>query len=74
MKIAIGCDPNAQKEKEEVIAFIEKKGYGTVEDFGSEDPIYANVAIKVSEAVASGGVRQRNFNLRNRNRNVHLRK
>ena len=25
MKIAIGCDPNAQKEKEEVIAFIEKK-------------------------------------------------
>ena len=26
MKIAIGCDPNAQKEKEEVIAFIEKKG------------------------------------------------
>lgn len=28
MKIAIGCDPNAQKEKEEVIAFIEKKGYG----------------------------------------------
>ena len=55
MKIAIGCDPNAQKEKEEVIAFIEKKGYGTVEDFGSEDSIYANVAIKVSEAVASGG-------------------
>ena len=45
----------AQKEKEEVIAFIEKKGYGTVEDFGSEDSIYANVAIKVSEAVASGG-------------------
>ena len=41
MKIAIGCDPNAQKEKEEVIAFIEKKGYGTVEDFGSEDSIYA---------------------------------
>lgn len=32
-----------------------RKGYGTVEDFGSEDPIYANVAIKVSEAVASGG-------------------
>lgn len=74
MKIAIGCDPNAQKEKEEVIAFIEKKGYGTVEDFGSEDSIYANVAIKVSEAVASRWVRQRNFNLRNRNRNVHLRK
>ena len=54
MKIAIGCDPNAQKEKEEVMALIEKKGYGPVEDFGSEDPTYANVAIKVGEAVASG--------------------
>ena len=50
MKIAIGCDPNAQKEKEEVMALIEKKGYGPVEDFGSEDPTYANVAIKVGEA------------------------
>ena len=35
-------------------ALIEKKGYGPVEDFGSEDPTYANVAIKVGEAVASG--------------------
>ena len=72
MKIAIGCDPNAQKEKEEVIAFIEKKGYGTVEDFGSEDSIYANVAIQRSSRFR--WVRQRNFNLRNRNRNVHIRK
>ena len=39
MKIAIGCDPNAQKEKEEVMALIEKKGYGPVGDFGSEDPL-----------------------------------
>lgn len=30
MKIAIGCDPNAQKEKEEIIAYIEKRGYGEV--------------------------------------------
>ena len=45
MKIAIGCDPNAQKEKEEVIAFIEKKGYGTVEDFGSEDSILSLIHI-----------------------------
>ena len=50
MKIAIGCDPNAQKEKEEVIAFIEKKGYGTVEDFGSEDSIYANCLLYTSDA------------------------
>ena len=53
MKIAIGCDPNAQQAKEEVIAFIEKKGLGEVTDFGSEDPIYANVAIAVAEAVAA---------------------
>ena len=53
-KIAIGCDPNAQAEKEAIIAYIEKKGYGEVTDFGSEDPIYGNVAIKVAEAVAAG--------------------
>ena len=34
--------------------FIEAKGYGELTDFGSEDPIYANTAIKVAEAVAAG--------------------
>ena len=34
--------------------FIETKGYGELTDFGSEDPIYANTAIKVAEAVAAG--------------------
>ncbi len=53
MKIAIGCDPNAQKEKEELVIFIQDKGYGEIVDFGSADPIYANVAIEVAEAVAS---------------------
>jgi len=53
MKIAIGCDPNAQDAKVELIKFIESKGYGEVTDFGSEDPIYANTAIKVAEAVAA---------------------
>ena len=53
-KIAVGCDPNAQKEKEAIIAYIEKNGLGEVTDFGSEDPIYANVAIKVAEEVAAG--------------------
>lgn len=53
MKIAIGCDPNAQDAKMELIKFIEAKGYGEVTDFGSEDPIYANTAIKVAEAVAA---------------------
>ena len=53
-KNAIGCDPNAQKEKEQIIAYITKKGYGEITDFGSEDPIYAHTAIAVAEAVASG--------------------
>ena len=54
MKIAIGCDPNAQQAKEELMKFIETKGYGELTDCGSEDPIYANTAIKVAEAVAAG--------------------
>ena len=53
MKIAIGCDPNAQAAKEELIKYIEEKGYGSVTDFGSEDPIYAHTAIKVAESVAA---------------------
>lgn len=53
MKIAIGCDPNAQEAKLDIIKFIEAKNYGEVTDFGSNDPIYANTAIKVAEAVAS---------------------
>ena len=54
MKIAIGCDPNAQTAKEEIIKLIEKKCLGDVKDFGSTDPIYSNVAIDVAEAVARG--------------------
>ena len=53
MKIAIGCDPNAQEAKEELIKFMESKGYGEITDFGSDDPIYANVAVDVAEAVAA---------------------
>ncbi len=54
MKIAIGCDPNAKAAKEELIAYLEKKGYEEITDFGSDDVIYANVAIAVAEAVAAG--------------------
>ena len=39
MKIVIGCDPNAQSVKEEIIAYINKKGYGIIDDFGSDDVI-----------------------------------
>lgn len=53
MKIAIGCDPNAQEAKEQLIKFMESKGYGEITDFGSEDPIYANTAIAVAESVAA---------------------
>jgi ribose 5-phosphate isomerase B len=52
-KIAIGCDPNASGLKETIKAHLSKLGYEW-EDYGSDDPIYANVAIKVAEAVASG--------------------
>ena len=54
MKIAIGCDPNAQEAKEQLIKFMESKGYGEITDFGSEDPSYAHTAIAVAEAVAAG--------------------
>lgn len=54
MKIAIGCDPNAEQEKQQMIAYLQKKGYGEITDFGSMDPVYANVAFKVAEEVAAG--------------------
>lgn len=53
MKIAIGCDPNAQEAKEQLIRYIEARGYGEVTDFGSTDPIYAHTAIKLAESVAA---------------------
>ncbi|MBW2057187.1 MAG: RpiB/LacA/LacB family sugar-phosphate isomerase [Deltaproteobacteria bacterium] len=51
--IAIGCDPNAAELKEVIKKHLNDLGYEW-EDYGSEDPIYANVAIRVAEAVASG--------------------
>ena len=52
-KIAIGCDPNAAELKAVVMQQLIDLGY-EYEDYGSEDPIYANVAIKVAEQVAAG--------------------
>ena len=52
MKIAVGCDPNAEEFKQQLIPFIEKLGH-EVTDFGSDDSIYANVAIEVAENVAA---------------------
>ena len=53
MKIAIGCDPNAKDLKKYMWDVLKDNGY-EVADYGSEDPIYANTALKVAEAVASG--------------------
>lgn len=53
MRIAIGCDPNAQEAKEQLMKYIAAKGYGEVTDFGDTDPIYAHTAIKVAESVAA---------------------
>jgi ribose 5-phosphate isomerase B len=52
-KVAVGCDPNATELKEVVKKFLVEEGY-EYEDFGSDDPIYPNVAFKVGEAVAAG--------------------
>lgn len=52
MKIAIGCDPNAVDFKEQLISFIKGLGHEVV-DYGSDDPVYANVAIAVAKDVAA---------------------
>jgi ribose 5-phosphate isomerase B len=52
-KIAIGCDPNASELKDAIKKHLTELGYEW-EDYGSDDPIYANVAIKVAEAIAGG--------------------
>ena len=51
--VAIGCDPNAAELKEILKGHLQSLGY-QCEDYGSDDPIYANVAIRVAEAVAAG--------------------
>ena len=53
MKIAIGCDPNAAQFKAALIPLIRELGHECV-DYGSDDPIYANVAFRVAEDVAAG--------------------
>ena len=53
MKYAVGCDPNASELKDILIADLKADGH-EVDDFGSDDPIYANVAIEVAESVAAG--------------------
>lgn len=53
MKILFGCDPNAFEMKQNLMKVAEKLGHEVI-DRGSDDPIYANTAIAVAEAVAGG--------------------
>lgn len=53
MKLAFGCDPNATDLKKALLTKAESLGH-EVTDFGSDDPIYANVAAEVAAAVAAG--------------------
>ena len=52
MKIAIGSDPNAAEEKYRLVEFIKNNKLGEIVDFGSDDAIYANVAIEVAKQVS----------------------
>ena len=51
--IALGSDPNAAELKEVLKKHLTELG-SAWDDYGSDDAIYANVAIDVAEAVASG--------------------
>ena len=53
MRIAVGSDPNATDYKNILIPFIKSLGHEVV-DYGSDDPIYAHVAIRLAEDVAAG--------------------
>ena len=49
MKIAFGCDPNADAFKQHLMDYAKELGHEVV-DFGSDDPIYANTAVAVANA------------------------
>lgn len=52
-KIAIGCDPNGQALKDEIINYLKEKGI-SFKDYGSNDIIYGNTAEAVAKDVAKG--------------------
>ena len=53
MKIIFGCDPNAKQLKKDLMTCAEEWGHEVI-DYGSDDPIYANTAIKVATDVVAG--------------------
>ncbi|WP_343248606.1 RpiB/LacA/LacB family sugar-phosphate isomerase [Diplocloster hominis] len=50
-RIVIACDPNARGMKIQLTAYLQRKGY-PVTDYGSDDPIYANTAFRLADAIA----------------------
>ncbi|MBN1849580.1 MAG: RpiB/LacA/LacB family sugar-phosphate isomerase [Deltaproteobacteria bacterium] len=52
-EIALGSDPNASDLKETIKRHLTDLGYKW-KDYGSDDPIYANVAFDVCKAITSG--------------------
>ncbi|WP_136314127.1 RpiB/LacA/LacB family sugar-phosphate isomerase [Actinomyces procaprae] len=53
MKLAFGCDPNATALKRLLMTEATELGHEVV-DYPSEDPVYANVAIRVAQDVVAG--------------------
>lgn len=51
--IAIGADPNALPLKDQLKEYIESLGY-QVKDYSADDPIYANIAYELTQAVVGG--------------------
>ena len=51
--VAIGCDPNAEEQKQALMRHLAQEGY-EMTDMGSDDPIYGHTAFKVAQAVADG--------------------
>lgn len=52
MKVVFGSDPNATEYKYTLMDYVKGLGY-EVYDMGSDDPIYANVAVEVARKVAA---------------------
>ncbi|CAN5272770.1 ribose 5-phosphate isomerase B [soil metagenome] len=55
MLIGFGSDPNATELKRTLVEHTLELGH-RVEDFGSNDPLYPNTAVRVAESVARGDV------------------
>jgi ribose 5-phosphate isomerase B len=52
-KIAIGADPNAFQLKDLLVEHISTLGF-EVKDYSVNDPIYANIAVSLAQAIVRG--------------------